>query len=128
MAGLGGQPIEGIRCRRGGVWVRLPWRSERWEVSVCAPQPVERSILPELQRMVAAEIARYRLSGLCSPEELDLMVALWQDGKSLRAYARQLGRKPGSIGYMIERLKHRCWRFYRWWTLKHRTRRRCWCA
>jgi hypothetical protein len=86
-------------------------------------QPLDVSMLPELQRRVAVEIARYRLSGLCSPEEVDLIVALWQDGLTLRAYARRLGVKPGTIGYRIARLQHRCWRFYRWWTLKHRNRR-----
>ncbi len=80
-------------------------------------------MLPRLRRMVSVEIAKYRLDGLCSQEELDLIIALWQDGMSLRAYARQHDVKPGSVHYMIEKLQSRCPRFYRWWTLKHRSRR-----
>lgn len=87
-------------------------------------EPPERSMLHELLRRKAAEISRYRVSGLLSPSECELVEALW-GGMSLRAFAQQEGIKPGSVEYLIHRLRTRAPRFYRWWRLKNWNRRRC---
>jgi len=80
-------------------------------------------MLPDLQRRVAAEIARYRSSGVCSESDLQLIIALWRDGRALRQVAREREVSPAAIGDQIERLRYRCVRFYLWWTWKNRRRR-----
>lgn len=114
-ADLVGRPLTAQSYRRGGV-PAVEYRAE-------IPQRPERSMLLELRRRVSAEVARYRLSGLCSAADLALIEALWCDGKSLREYARELGVTPAAVGDRIERLRERCPRFYRFWLFKNRRRR-----
>jgi hypothetical protein len=108
------------------IWFRQGghWKYRAVETQGVEPLPTqERSMMPELRRRIAAEISKYRQSGVCSDEDLALIIALWQDGVSLRAYARRRGVEPATIGDHIERLRYRCIRFYRWWILKNRRRR-----
>jgi hypothetical protein len=88
------------------------------------PTASERSMLPELQRRVAAEIAGYRLSGLFSSKEVGTIVALWQDGVGLRELARKEAVTPQAVADRIQRLEQRAPRFVRWWRLKNRSRDR----
>lgn len=121
IADFAGNRVEVSEYRRGGTRVRVPMRIE---AIVAAPgQSHERSMLVELRRRVSVEISHYRRSGLCRPADIDMIVALWQDGVSLREYARRVDRTPAAIGYRIEKLRYVCVRFYRWWLLKHRRRR-----
>lgn len=119
-ADLYGRPIETRRYRRSGrpVEVPVPLSTERQ-----SPRPVA-SALQELRRRVAAELVLYESDGLCSKHEIRLIRALWQDGVSLRAFARSEGVTGPAISQRIERLKERCPRFYRYWILKNRRRRR----
>jgi hypothetical protein len=82
-----------------------------------------RSMLADLRRRVAAELSQYRTSGLFTPKEIDLIEKLWS-GVALRAYARQEGVSAAAIEDRILRIRMRAVRFYTWWRLKHRTRRR----
>ena len=104
-------------CCRNGRLVQVVALEARDEM------PPATSMLPDLQRRVAAEISSYRMSGECSEADVALVEALWRDGKGLRAYARERGVEPQAISDHIERLKHRCPRFYLWWVLKNRRRR-----
>ena len=81
-------------------------------------------MLASLRRRVAAEVAKYRMSGLFSPKEIRTIDALWQDGMSLRELARREGVAAQAIEARIVRLNERAPRFYLWWRLKHRTRAR----
>jgi hypothetical protein len=121
-AGLDGRPLDGSTVRRGGRLVHVPSVPDP-----LVPQPLnrpERSMLAELWRRVAGEIARYRMSGLFSLKELRTIEALWLEGISLRALARREGVAAQAVEDRIERLKNRAPRFYLWWRLKNRTRAR----
>jgi len=52
--------------------------------------------------------------GIAQRWTLALIEALWQAGTSLREFARQRRVSPAAVGDQIERLRHRCPRFYRW--------------
>jgi DNA-binding MarR family transcriptional regulator len=79
-------------------------------------------MLLELRRRVAAEIARYRLSGEFTATEIRTIEALWQEGVGLRELARRESVAPQAVTERIARLERRAPRFYRWWRLKNR----CW--
>ncbi len=122
VADLGGRRIDGSTFRQGGKLRHAGDVSNPFSAS--APSPVEPSRLPELLRRVAAEIAKYRMSGLCSPKELRTIEALWRDGISLREHARQERVTPQAIESRIAHLKDRAVRFWTWWRLKNRIRAR----
>jgi hypothetical protein len=115
---LQGRKLSPASFRQGGEWT---FRVVDDDADV-SQQP-ERSMLAELRRRVAAEISSYRRSGVCTSDDLELISALWQDGLSLRAYARRVRKTPAAIGAHIERLQNRCHRFYRWWDRKNAIRR-----
>ncbi|HLG56879.1 MAG TPA: hypothetical protein VI485_16190 [Vicinamibacterales bacterium] len=81
-------------------------------------------MLAELRRRRAAEITKYRMSGVFSPKELRTIEAIWRDGISLREHARREGVAPQAIESRIAHLKDRAVRFWTWWRLKNRTRAR----
>lgn len=117
-----GRPVEGSTFRQGG---KLRHASDAPDpLSTPAPSSAEPSRLPELLRRVAAEIAKYRMNGLCSPKELRTIEALWRDGVSLREHARREGVAPQAIESRIAHLKDRAVRFWTWWRLKNRMRAR----
>jgi hypothetical protein len=122
VAGHDGKAAE-LRCiRQNGVevWVPVVYEPQ----TAPAKQPLEKSMLVALRRRVSAELARYREQGDLSDLELWLIEELWQNGKSLRQVARELGEDPQLVWYWIERLPYRAVRFYQWWKLKHRNRSR----
>lgn len=119
VAGMNGRPLPDRVFRRGNVLINAAVDDRDSEGST----PRTTSMLPELRRRVSAEIARYRMSGMCSTLDIELVEALWQDGKSLRAYARERKVSPAAIGDHIERLRFRCVRFYLFWLWKNRGRR-----
>jgi predicted DNA-binding protein YlxM (UPF0122 family) len=81
-------------------------------------------MLMELRRRVAAEIARYRLSGVFTVKDISTIEALWQDGLGLRELARKESVAPQAIADRIQRLQSKAPRFFRWWQLKNRARAR----
>src|SRR5581483_5684730 len=103
---LNGRPMSLTVHRRNGKAVQVALPRDN---SLPAP-----SMLTELRRRVAAEISRYRTGGLCTGADLALVEALWVEGKSLRQHARERGVAAQAISDHIERLRHRCPRFYRW--------------
>jgi hypothetical protein len=121
-ADFSGRPIDGSTFRQGG---HLRYVSDAPDPFCLRPaSPAEPSRLFDLQRRVAAEMAKYRMSGLCSPKELRTIEALWREGISLREHARREGVAPQAIESRIARLKARANRFWIWWRLKHRRRAR----
>jgi len=84
--------------------------------------PAEESMLMELRRRVAAEIARYRASGDFSEIEIRTIEALWREGIGLRELARREGVAPQAITDRLHRIGSKAPRFKRWWQLKNRLR------
>lgn len=120
-AGLDGRPLDGSTVRRGGRLVHAASVKDP-----LVPQPVdlpERSMLTQLRRRRAAEISRYRTSGLFSAKEIELIEALW-NGMSLREFARRKGVSAAAIEDRIVRLRTKAVRFYNWWRWKNRSRSR----
>lgn len=121
-ADVHGRPLTGSTFRRNG---KLRYAADAHDPLIpVSAAPPERSMLLELRRRVAAEIARYRMSGLFSPKELRTIDALWTQGLSLREHARREGVAPQAIEARIQRLRHRAVRFWQWWRLKNRMRGR----
>lgn len=121
-SGIDGRRLDICTYRRGNRVINAP----RFEFFQPPGADCARSMLPELRRRVAAEISKYRTSGECSAFDIALVEALWRDGKTLRAYARERNVTPAAIGDHIERLRHRCPRFYLYWLWKNRRRRQIW--
>lgn len=119
-AGIDGRPLPDRVVRRGNMLVNAAI-DEMGAASTATHTP---TMLPELRRRVSAEIAKYRMSGLCSELDIALIESLWRDGKSMRGYAREREVSPAAIGDQIERLRYRCVRFYLFWLWKNRSRRR----
>jgi hypothetical protein len=115
-----GKEVDYVQYRQGGTWLVAASQAERHATS--STLKPERSMLSELRRRFAAEISRYRTSGLLSAADLELIEALWA-GTSLRAYARRRGVTPAAINDHIDRLQTRAHRFWLWWATKNRTRR-----
>lgn len=82
------------------------------------------SMLVELRRRVAAEIARYRMSGEFTPTEIRTVEALWQEGLGLRELARLDGVSAQAVLDRLQRLASKAPRFCRWWRIKNRCRAR----
>jgi len=122
VAGPDGKPVS-LRCiRHNGI--------EQWVPVVYEPNtptkeaPPERSQLDELRRRVSAEIARYRRDKQLSEKEFRTVVALWEQGVTLREHARREAVAPQAIEARIQAMKYRALRFWTWWRLKHRMRHR----
>ncbi len=113
---INGRPLTSTTHKQGGQTVT----SFRVKTSSFTK---ESSKMEYLRRQVAAEIARYRSNGICSDYDIELVVALWLDGKTLRQFARERGVTPAAVGDHIGRLRYKCIRFHQWWTLKNRRRR-----
>jgi hypothetical protein len=115
-----GRPLA-VTCRWNGraCYARTP----EWQRHDRLSTP-ERSMLAELRRLVAAEIARYRLDGSLSAKELRTVEALWRGGQTLREHARREGVSPQAIEARIHGMRTRAVRFWRWWRRKHLMRGR----
>lgn len=85
---------------------------------------LERSMLVELRRRVAATVARYEMQEWLTPAQLRTIRALWIEGLSLREFARREGVAPAAIESRINGLPAKAPEFYRWYRLKNRNRRR----
>ncbi len=121
VADLFGRPRAVSGYWRGGVWTFAPGRAD---LATALPASGERSMLAELRRCVAAEIAKYRINSQVSPKELRTIEALWRDGFSLREHARRERVAPQAIESRIDHVRERAVRFWTWWRLKNRMRRR----
>jgi hypothetical protein len=84
-----------------------------------APEP---SRLLFFLRLVAVEIAKYRMGDMCSGKDIRTIEALWREGLPLREHARREGVTPQAIVSRIERLRERAPLFWNWWRLKNRMR------
>lgn len=83
--------------------------------------PAEPSMLVDLRRRVAAEIARYRASGDFTETEIRTIEALWREGAGLRELARREGVAPQAITDRLRRIGSKAPRFKRWWQLRNRS-------
>ena len=118
IAGHDGRRVEMAVFSRGRV---LAFRAAGSEESETPSEPI---LLPSLLRRVSAVVARYRNEAWCTDAQLRTIESLWVEGLSLRELARREGVAPAAIEARINGLHTKAPEFYRWWRLKHRTRRR----
>ena len=123
VANTGGSVAASVVFRRNGQTSFVAVVYDPLEVTPIPPP--ERSMLTELRRRVAAEIARYRMSGQFTETDLRTVEALWQDGMGLRELARRESVAPQAIAARLQRLQTKAPRFYRWWRLKNVRSGRC---
>jgi hypothetical protein len=114
-ADLYGRSLSGTTFRRNGKLEH----SADCEQNPSCEDTRERSMLSELRRRVSKEIAKCRMSGLCTDTDLQIIEAMVA-GVSLRGMAALLKMKHQGIAYRIRRFDHRAPFFWRLW--QHRVR------
>jgi len=110
-----------IRYRRNG---QIVFRMAATVSEQHLPANNSHSQLARLRRLRDLMIARYRTDGRCSPIEMRTVQALFVEGLTLREFARREGVAAQAIDSRINGLAHKAPEFYRWWRIKHQSRRR----